>query len=74
MLEVDQKIAATLTGDATLTAIVDATNIFTGPVDVVSLLSSDSGIVLPVIVVSTLSETMRPVPSYCRDTDMQLDI
>jgi hypothetical protein len=74
MIEIDKKIAALLVNDATLTAIVPVENIFVGEVDVLAQYSSNTGIILPAIVVTTSAESMRPVPSYCRDTQVVIDI
>ncbi len=74
MLEIDQNIIATLKADTTLTAVVPATNILTGPVDIVSLTNTAKGLVLPAIVLWTVSEVQRSVPQYARDTLVQLDV
>ena len=72
MLEILQKIISILTTDATLNAIVPAANIFTGVVDIVE--ESQSGLYLPQINISVVTETTRSVPSWTRDTQIQLDI
>ena len=74
MLEILINIIATLKADAVLTAIVPTDNIFTGPVDALSEMNTPGGIILPAIVLSTVSEAQRPVPQNTRDTQVQLDI
>ena len=71
MLEIFQKIVSTLTGDATLTAIVPTSNIFTGAADVVL---EKQGSLSPFIILSQVSEISRTVPSNVRDTQIQIDI
>lgn len=58
--------------DATLTALVPAKNIYTGPVDVLN--ETQGELHLPAIVVSTVSEAQRTVPQGARDTTIQLDV
>lgn len=72
MLEIFQKIIATLTSDATLTAIVPANNIFVGPVDIA--FEDQADLLYPSIVLSQIAEVVRTVPLNARDTQVQLDI
>lgn len=72
MLEIFQKLIATLTGDSTLTGLVPATSILTGPVDM--LQESQKSLLFPSIILSQVSEVSRTVPSNTRDTHVQLDI
>jgi hypothetical protein len=72
MLEIIQKIIATLVADSTLTAIVPANNILYGPVDIVEW--QQSGLNLPQINIYTPEESTRPVPTNARDTTIQLNI
>jgi hypothetical protein len=74
MIEIDKRIVNLLVNDATLTAIVPADNIFVGDVDVIAQTSLNTGIIMPAIIVTTSAEAMRPVPSYCRDTQVVIDI
>lgn len=74
MLEIDQNFIATLKADAQITAIVPAANILTGPVDLLSKGTTDLELVLPAIVLWTVSEAQRPVPTNTRDTQVQLDV
>lgn len=63
---------ATLTGDSTLTALVPASNIFVGPVDIAFEKQDD--LLYPSIVLSQISEVVRTVPLYARDTQVQIDL
>lgn len=72
MLEILTSIISVLTGDATLTAIVPATSIMTGPVDIVT--ETNTGLIQPQINVHVVSEVSRSVPSTTRDTLIQIDI
>lgn len=72
MLEILQNIISILTTDATLNAIVPVANIFTGVVDVVQ--EDIPSLLTPAINISVSSETTRSVPTYTRDTTIQLDI
>lgn len=72
MLEIIDYIISILIADATLIAIVPATQIFTGPVDVAT--EKQVELLLPQINVHIVSETQRTVPSNTRDTMVQIDI
>lgn len=72
MLEIFQKIIAVLNTDPTLTAIVPADHMFTGPVDVT--MEKQSELNYPSIVLSLVSESYRSVPTNTRDSQIQLDI
>lgn len=72
MLEILQNFISILTGDATLTGIVPATNIMTGPVDIVT--ETQSGLIQPQVNISVESEVSRSVPLNTRDTTIKLDI
>ena len=72
MLELIQYIVNILINDATLTAIVPASQIFTGPVDVAT--EKQSELLLPQINVHVISEHSRTVPKNTRDTMVQIDI
>lgn len=72
MLEILQYIISILTADATLTSIIPATQIFTGPVDVAT--EAQSQLLLPQINIHCVSESVRTVPINCRDTIIQIDI
>jgi hypothetical protein len=72
MLEILQNIMAILIADATLTAIIPAANMFSGPVDVVG--ETQSGLLVPQLNVHIVSEVSRSVPSNTRDTVIQIDI
>jgi hypothetical protein len=65
------KIVDTLTADATLTAIVPATQIFVGPVDV--LVEVQNQLLMPQINIFQVNEVSRSVPQV-RDTIFQLSI
>ncbi len=72
MLEIFTKIIGILTTDATLNAIVPATSIFTGAVDVT--MEKQVELLYPRIVLWQVSEISRTVPQNARDTQVQLDI
>lgn len=72
MLEILQWIVSQMLADSALTAIVPIKNIFTGPVDV--LVEDQEGLLMPAIIVSTISEVQRTVPQGARDTQIQVDI
>lgn len=72
MIEILENILSILTGDATLTAMVPAANIFTGPVEIVQEAQSD--LKYPQINLSIVSESTRSVPNNSRDTMVQLSI
>jgi hypothetical protein len=72
MQEIIEKIIAVLTTDATLNAIVPASQIFVGPVDIVE--QTQAGLQLPQINIHMISEVVRTNPSNVRDTIIQLDI
>jgi hypothetical protein len=72
MNEIIQKIISVLTNDSALTAIVPATNIFVGPVDIVE--ETQNGLYLPQINIHVITEVSRTVPLNTRDTTLQLDI
>lgn len=72
MLEILQWIITQMTADTTLTTMVPAANIFTGPVDV--LIESQPELHMPMIVLSTVSEMQRTVPQGARDTIIQMDL
>jgi hypothetical protein len=72
MLEILQNLIATFTGDATLTAIVPASQIFVGQVDIVE--QTQAGLQLPQINIHVISENTLPVPTNARDTLIQIDI
>lgn len=72
MLEIMQYMVAQMQADSTLIAMVPATNIYTGPVDVLVELQSE--LHMPGIVIWTVSEQQRTVPQGARDTHVQIDI
>lgn len=72
MLDIAKKIIDVLINDATLTAIVPAANIFTGPVDIV--IEKQTEFFHPMVILSLVSESSRSVPSNVRDTVFQIDI
>ena len=72
MLEILQNIIAVFIGDTTLTAIVPATNILVGPIDIVT--ETQAGLLMPQINIHVVSEVSRSVPSNTRDTLVQIDI
>lgn len=71
MLEIFEKFISLLTSNPTLNAIVPATSIYTGPVDIV--IEKQNTLPYPVIVLTLASETSRSNPPV-RDTMIQLDI
>ncbi len=72
MLEIITQIVNTLKGDATLTAIIPATNIMVGPIDVT--VEKESELLMPQINIHMVSESSRSVPPNTRDTQIQIDI
>jgi hypothetical protein len=72
MKELLEKIISILINDATLNAIVPATQIFSGPVDVAT--EKQSELLLPQINIHIISESQRTVPRNVRDTMVQIDI
>ena len=72
MLEILQSLISVLTGDATLTALVPASNIMTGPVDIVT--ETQSGLLQPQVNIHIISEVSRSVPLTTRDTLVQIDV
>lgn len=74
MLEILEEIISVLQADSTLTAVVPVSNILTGPVDMVSRINTPTGLVLPAIIITTVSEAQRARPTYVRDTMVQIDI
>jgi len=72
MLEILQLVISILTGDATLTAIVPAAQILTGPVDIV--MEKQADLLYPQINVRIISEVQRSNPLATRDTQIQLDL
>lgn len=72
MLEIFQNFYSILSSDATLTAIVPATNILTGPVDIT--MESQSSLLYPQINLWQVSELQRSNPLNTRDTQVQMDI
>lgn len=72
MLEILKYIVSTLKGASAVTSIVPSTNIFVGPVDVVT--ESQSELLLPQINIHVISESVRTVPINTRDTIIQIDI
>lgn len=72
MLELLEYLINALKTDSTLTAIVPATQIFTGPVDVAT--EKQAELLLPQINVHIVSEVTRTVPLNVRDTMVQIDI
>lgn len=72
MLEIFENFISILTADATLTAIVPATSIMVGPVDVT--METQASLLYPQINLHLVSETQRTVPSFTRDTQVQIDI
>ena len=71
MLNTLIKMVNVLKADATLTAIVPATQMFVGPVDVTE--EAQSSLLLPQINLTMIGESSRTVPPV-RDTRIQLDI
>lgn len=72
MLQILQWMISQMIADTTLTAIVPVDNIFTGAPDV--LIETQPELRMPMIVLSTISETQRTVPQGARDTQIQVDI
>jgi hypothetical protein len=72
MLEILQNLIGILTADATLTSIVPANNIFTGPVDVVMQKQAD--LLYPQINLHIISEAQRSNPLGARDTQVGIEI
>lgn len=72
MLELYEKIISILIADAGVTAIVPATSIFMGPVDIT--METQASLLYPSIVIFQVSEAVRTVPQGARDTQFQLDI
>jgi hypothetical protein len=72
MIQLLENFITLLTRDSILTAIVPATQIFTGPVDITE--EKQSGLQLPQINIHIISESQRTVPLGCRDTMVQIDI
>jgi len=72
MNELLQNWIAILTGDATLTAIVPATSIMVGAVDIT--METQASLLYPQINLHTVSEVQRTVPLHTRDTHIQVDI
>lgn len=72
MIELLEYIVNALITDSALTAMVPATQIFTGPVDVTT--EKQSELLLPQINVHVVSEYQRTVPKNVRDTMVQIDI
>ena len=66
------KIISILTGDVTLTAIVPATQIFVGPVDVT--VEEQTGLLMPQINIRQVTEVTATVPRNTRETTFQVDI
>lgn len=58
--------------DSTLTAIVPATSILVGPVDIT--MEKQAGLLYPQINLHAVSEVQRSNPLNTRDTQIQLDI
>lgn len=72
MLEIFQKFISTLTGDATLTAIVPVNNILVGPVDIT--MEKQSELLYPQINLFQVNEVQNSSPLNTRETLVQLDI
>ena len=72
MEEILQYFISILTNDTTLNAIIPATNIFTGAVDVAT--EQQASLLLPQINIHVVSESQRTVPKFARDTVIQVDI
>jgi hypothetical protein len=71
-LDILQYMMGKMTADTALTAIVDPTNMFTGPVDIV--IESQPETTKPMIILSTISEKQRTIPPGARDTQIQIDL
>lgn len=72
MIDVSYYIIAVLKADTTLTAIVPATSISAGPVDIAQ--EAQATLRMPQINLAMIAETSRTVPLGARDIVMQLDI
>lgn len=80
MLEVLQKIIASLLTNATLVALLttkksngtSSVNLFTGAVDVA--MEKQADLLYPSVVVSVISEVSRTVPTGARDGQVQISI
>jgi hypothetical protein len=72
MTELLQKIIALLKADSTLTAVVAASKITTGPVDIT--MDTQASLNYPQINIHVVSEVQRSVPLSTRDTQIQIDI
>lgn len=72
MKQILQYILSILIVDSTLTAIIPAANILTGPVDVAT--EKQAELLLPQINIHIISEAQRSVPKNTRDTMVQIDI
>lgn len=72
MLEILQKIIAVLTANSTLTAIVPAAQILTGPVDIT--MEKQAKILYPQINLHVITEVQRSNPLNTRDTQVQIDL
>jgi hypothetical protein len=66
------KIVNILKADVTLTAIVPATQIFVGPVDVT--VETQAQLLMPQINLFMVSEVTRTVPKNVKDTTFQISI
>ncbi len=72
MYEIFKQLISILTGDATLTAMIPAANITTGPFDVVT--EAQASLYYPHITLNLSSESTRSIPTGTRDTLVSLDI
>jgi hypothetical protein len=72
MYEILTWILSILTTNTQLNAIVPVAQVFTGPVDVVEL--TQSGLNMPMIILTAVSEAQVTVPQGSRDTEIQIDI
>lgn len=72
MLEILEQFVSVLSNDPVLTAIVPASNILVGPVDI--LTETQAGLKLPQINIHVVSEAQRSVPLSTRDSLIQIDI
>jgi hypothetical protein len=72
MIEIFTKLITLLTTNAALTALIPATNIFTGSVDVT--MEKQNELLYPSIVLSQVNEIQRSVPQGARDSQIQIDI
>lgn len=71
MLEIFQKMVATLQAASAVTSIV-GTNIYTGPVDIP--MENQDSLLYPSVVLSQVTEVQRTVPLGARDTQVQIDL